>query len=526
MNYYDAKTAKQIYDSMRGKRDAFLRRARRASALTIPSLVPPDGHTAVRDFADPEQSLGARGLNHLSSKLLLTLLPPSAQMFRLVPDSVARELLAGEDPDSIELRADVDRVFAGMEQEVQAEVEHQGLRVSGAEILKHLVCAGNVCMFLPDEGGLEFYPLSMYVCKRDPRGNVLCFVLREELSPHALPDDVRELALQTQEQYGAGAALDTETVEVFTKVVLRDGKYYVHQEINGTLVPGSEGEYLKDETPFHVLRWTKVAGEDYGRGLIEEYFGDLSAIERLSRATVDGALAMARLVGLVSPNGTTDPHDMNEAENGDWVYGDADDISFAQVQKFHDFQVVMQEKSVIAQRLEDAFLLNRSATRQAERVTMGEISFVAQDLEAALGGVYSILAQEFQLPLIKRLLSRLQSEGRLPKFEGKLKDHIHPTIVTGVDALGRFQELERVRSVFRVMQGVIGPDQVAAVTNLGPLVDFLFANAGVRIEGLIKSEEQIAQEQQQAQMMQAAQSLVQQGTAPVINNAAAQGDQQ
>ena len=58
-------------------------------------------------------------------------------------------------------------------------------------------------------------------------------------------------------------------------------------------------------------------------------------------------------------------------------------------------------------RLGAAFLLNTAVTRDAERVTAQEIRMQAQELESSLGGVYSRLANELQLPLAKRLLQEI-----------------------------------------------------------------------------------------------------------------------
>lgn len=528
---YEKLTAKAIYERLKTKRESFLRRARMASAVTIPALVPPDGWTGTNDFNDPEQSLGARGINHLSSKLLLTLLPPSAPFFRLVPDAIAREQMGGEDEESRALRAEVEKKLAEMEQEVQREVEVQSLRVGGSEILKHLPVAGNVCMHLPEEGGLDMFPIDSYVVKRDPSGNLLCLVIREVIDKEVLEEEakaIRDAYLGSDVSSETDYTSDENNCELYTKVI-RDGKKFkVHQELMGMVVPGTEGDYIEDDLPYHPLRWTKVAGEDYGRGLVEDYYSDLLALEKLSRAMVNGSLAMARLVFLVNPNGTTDPHDLAEAENGDFAYGSSEEVTTLQANKFGDFRVAMEQAGVITKRLEDAFLLNRSATRQAERVTAEEIRLVAADLQSALSGVYSVLAQEFQLPLVRRLMSRLQKKGAIPKFSKQLKDHIRPAIVTGVEALGRGQELERVRAIFGVMQQIIGPEQVAQVTNMGQLVDFLFSSGGVRIEGLIKSEEQLAQEQQQAQQMQMMQEALSKGVGPAVNavSAATQQDGQ
>jgi hypothetical protein len=55
-------------------------------------------------------------------------------------------------------------------------------------------------------------------------------------------------------------------------------KWLVHQEIEGAIVPNSEGSYPLDKNAFIPLRYTSIDNSDYGRGFIEEYIGDLSIL--------------------------------------------------------------------------------------------------------------------------------------------------------------------------------------------------------------------------------------------------------
>ena len=90
---------------------------------------------------------------------------------------------------------------------------------------------------------------------------------------------------------------------------------------------------------------------------------------------------------------------LGESPNGAIIEGSANDVSVLQVNKFADFRIAYDTMNRIETRLQLAFLLNSSIQRNAERVTASEIRFMAEDLEQALGGIYSILSQEFQLPL-------------------------------------------------------------------------------------------------------------------------------
>ena len=169
-----------------------------------------------------------------------------------------------------------------------------------------------------------------------------------------------------------------------------------------------------------------------------------------------------------------------------------------QVQKAMDFRVSMETMRIISDRLSFAFLLNSSVQRNAESVTAEEVRYMAQELETALGGVYSILSQEFQMPLVKLILNNLQSQGKMPKMP---KDTVKPTIVTGMEALGRGQDLNKLAQFLQYLQP-LGIEVLQSEMNISDYIDRLGASLGIDTNGLIKSDEQKQAEAEQAQMMQ------------------------
>jgi len=176
--------------------------------------------------------------------------------------------------------------------------------------------------------------------------------------------------------------------------------------------------------------------------------------------------------------------------------------------------------------LSAAFLLNSSVQRSAERVTAEEVRFMAQELETALGGVYSILSQEFQLPLINILLESLVKQGKMPRLP---KESIRPTVVTGIEALGRGQDLNKLATFLQYLQP-LGQEVIASELNISDYIDRLAASLGIDTSGLIKSIEQKQQEQMQAQQMQQQQMLEQtaagmaQGAAPQLAKGAVESE--
>jgi len=129
------------------------------------------------------------------------------------------------------------------------------------------------------------------------------------------------------------------------------------------------------------------------------------------------------------------------------------------------------------------------------------VRFMAQELESALGGVYSVLSQEFQLPLINLILQKLIKEGKMPDFpKGKVK----PQVVTGLEALGRGQDLTKLAQFLEYL-APLGPEVISQKLNVDDYMDRLGASLGIDTGGLIKSEEQLQQEQAQAQEAEQAQ---------------------
>lgn len=528
MKYNPESSAKEVYESLSTVRDNFLSRAERCSALTIPMLIPRNSASRrvgdIAEFPTPRQGVGARGVNHLSSRILLTLLPPQAPFFKYSIGPNELDQLSELAP---EIQVEIKASLSQREQSVQQAVETENMRVPASEICKHLIVSGNALMRTPKSGGIQFFPLSQYVVMRDAEGDQITdLVVRECLDEAALP-------MKVLAQYQAAVKKDKDAEDcdtdicIYTRMrLMKKNRYEIWQEFeDGTKIEKTSGSYNSDNVEFHALRWTKVPGESYGRGLVEEYLGDLVALEGLSQALIEGALAAARLVGLVRPNGNTRPKDLNDAANGSFVPGVEGDVKFLQIEKSQDFSTAAEISSRIEKRLEGAFLLNSSVIRDAERVTAEEVRFAAQELETTLGGVYSVLASEFQLPLVRSITARLESSGSIRRFPPQLKKVIKPVIVTGVDALGRNAELERFRAGFKILAETVGPELAASVMKAGPLATFIFSQVGSTIKGIIKTPEELAQEQQQAQIAQMTQEAVSKGIGPGINALAQQQQQ-
>ena len=271
--------------------------------------------------------------------------------------------------------------------------------------------------------------------------------------------------------------------------------------------------------PFLPLRFSRIDGEDYGRGFVEELLGDLRSLEGLSQAIVEGAAAAAKVLFMVNPNGTTRMRTIADAENTAIIEGNRADVSVLQMEKFSDFRVAYQAMQGIEERLSQQFMLQSSVQRNAERVTAEEIRYLAGELEDTLSGIYSILSQEFQLPYVNRKIDVLTKAKKLPKLPDNI---VKPTIVTGMEALGRGHDLRKLDMFIQGMAQALGPEVLQQYVNLQDYIKRRATALGIETEGLIKTQEQIAQEMQQAQLqqmtMQAGPNAIQEGVKALGNS--------
>ena len=480
-------TAEARYHQLEQARQSYLDRARDCSELTIPSLIPPDRHNETSDLYQPFQGIGARGVNNLASKLSLALMPPNSPFFRFLVEPYT---LKQNFPDET-ARTEIEKQLGEYERAVMSEIETSGDRVAVHEALKHLIVGGNVLLHIGADKTRVIH-LDSYVVSRAPNGDVLEIVIVEHVSPNVLDKT-------TASKIEGKLEGDEKTVEVYTHIERKNDIFTVYQETKGVVLAGSRGKYKVNAVPFLPLRFSRIDGEDYGRGFVEELFGDLRSLEGLSQAIVEGAAAAAKVLFMVNPNGTTRMRSIAQAENTAIIEGNRSDVSVLQMEKFNDFRVAYQAMGGIEERLSQQFMLQSSVQRNGERVTAEEIRYLAGELEDTLSGIYSILSQEFQLPYINRKIDVLTKAKKLPKLPESI---VKPTIVTGMEALGRGHDLRKLDLFVQGMAQALGPEVLQQYVNLQDYIKRRATALGIETEGLIKTQEQIAQEMQQAQMMQ------------------------
>ncbi len=503
-------TAQACYTRLSADRADFLDMGQRAAALTLPYLLTEEGHTNGGPLHSPWQSVGAKGVNVLASKMMLSLFPINTTFFKL---QINDEELQGLPDVNAEVRSEIDLSLAKMERIIMQQVSESNDRVMLHSAMKHLVVSGNALVYMAKKN-LKVFPLDRYVVSRDGNGNVQEIVTKEIVDRELLPAKFQSVTPERDAnspgedgpKEGVASAMNkgqSDNAVVYTIVKNVDGQHKWHQECDGMEIPGSRSSSPLKTSPWLPLRFNVVDGESYGRGRVEEFIGDMTSLELLMKSLVEGSAAAAKVIFLVSPSATTKPQSLSRASNGAIIQGRPDDVGVVQVGKTADFKTVQEMINSLTQRLSDAFLV--LSVRQSERTTASEVQATQQELNEQLGGIYGNLTAELLNPYLHRKLSILTRSKNIPSLP---KGLVLPTVVAGLNGIGRGQDRQSLIEFMATLAQSMGPEAALQYINPEEYIKRLAAASGIQILGLVKGQEQMKQESDEAKQQQMQQQLM------------------
>jgi hypothetical protein len=506
-------SVKDAWEAGRAKRQPLVTRCEKYAAFTIPIICPPDGYDEqATELQTDYQSVGALAVNSLSNKLILALFAPSRPFMRY------------------DIPADVKAKLEGQVGDLQAKLsvaEHNSIKLLDQlstrprlyEAVRNLIVTGNALLVLGKDKStpIRVLGLKKYSVKRSMSGKVVEIIVKQGLQFDELDRNVQRHLQAASDKYKKMDETDPRTCEAvdwYTWVQLQDdGRYMVTSYVDDYPLPKEYGGvYTEEELPYRPLTWELPDGQNYGIGLVEQCAGDFAAMSAMSEAEVKAAILASEFRWLCNPGGLTQPEDMVESENGAVLPGVVNDIvplSAAGAGVAQGLQIVDSVLSKYVNRIGHTFLLGSSVVRDAERVTAEEIRMQAQELETSLGGVYSRLAIDFQLPLAYWLAKML---GVSLSQSG-----IRPTIITGLDALSRNADLDNlklcIQDLTQLQAAIQGP--LAVVINVTAVAAAIFAGRGVDSTEYVNPPEVQARLNEQLQQQQ----LEQQAAGPVARAA-------
>lgn len=483
-------SAQTIYKSLETKRGPYMDRAREASEITIPQLYPPEGSDENTAYPTPYQSLGAKGVNNLANKIVLSLFPPTTAFFKLglsPADLAATGKAQGE----------VQQAMYILETSIVNEMEVSSLRPKLVHLIKQLIVGGSSVIYVPELGSPEIFKLDEFVVKRDKKGNVLRLVIKQSVAFTSLSASIAKQLPRNEitDEIRDGKKM----LDLYTAIVKSDDDTYtVWQEILGKRIDGSEGTYKTEDLPYRFIPFVD-SGEDFGRSYIEDFIGDIQSYEGLRQAILEGAAESARILYVLRPNSTLSAKRVQAAKSGDVLVGNPEDISTIQSDKRMDMSVTQKEAENLKQDIALLFLLDSAVRRDAERVTAAEIRQVSQELEVALGGIYSTLSNALQGPLVKLYMNRLVKQK---KINPVLKDSLKLEITTGSAALGRGTDFNVLNTFVNTLGMILQNPAAGNYVNVSELIKRMAYSLDINTASLIVSEEERQAMQQQAQQQQ------------------------
>jgi hypothetical protein len=323
-------------------------------------------------------------------------------------------------------------MLAAGEKAAVAELDSMALRPKLYEAVKQLIVLGNTLLCM-EEKSARIIGIKKYCVRRSMSGQLLELLIADKVM-------FDELEPEVQATVFAYAKYRPDREVVLYKWIRRNsqGDYELTQWVDQYQLPREfGGKWPLERLPYRVLTWDLSDEAHYGTGLVEDYKGDFAGLSALSQAQIKGAILASEFRWLVNPAGMTKPEDFMATENGGAMPGQEGDVTIVQSGKSGDLQITLNMGAEYVQRIGRGFLLGSQQIRDAERVTQEEIRLIANELETSLGGAYSRLAVDFQIPLAYWLLDIVGMS-----IQGK---GIKPRIVTGLEALSRTGDLEELK---------------------------------------------------------------------------------
>lgn len=493
-----AKEAKPLYQKLRAEADKFRDRARTFSKITIPALLPDDSSDTSSDSMSwGYSSEGAIGVNHLSNVYISRMFPPNRSFFKLDPTPQGKEELGKARDEGTLVRG-----LAMIERNAMKHISDIKARPVLLETLQHLIVSGNILLHKIKQGPLMLYTIDNFVVRRDQTGEIMTMITKDTTYLMALEESVRNqiiLEMQIKED-----EITAKTVDIYNYIERIAQDQYIHVVVAETIFTGETGTYKKDNLRWEPLVWKRYRKENYGRSLVEEVYNALYTHDVCTEVYLKAAAISADIKFFVDRTAGIDIEKVNKSESGSYHYKNSSQgnaIEAAQVNKVTDLQLSFNMIEKLERTLGQVFLRMASVIRDAERVTADENRMLAQELDQAHGGVFSMLGSTLQRRLAEWTLEDIGASIA----DGQTVDMI---ITTGIDALGRNAEAEQL-VLFMNDTAILNnvPEDVRARLKMSNFLTRLGVGRDIPIDEVILTEEEYQQQlqMQQQQQMQAAQ---------------------
>lgn len=516
------KGLKTRWEELHSRKTTMLTHCEQYAEWTLPYIFPRTTTTQNDELPVTKDSLGARGVNHLSNKVVSTLFPAKQLFFRLVIDQGMQDLmeaaLVGGVPDD-EAKAQLEQaklqanaLLIKAEKRAEEYLDMVQYRPQAILAVKHLIITGNAMIYHPEPNrdtgrasSTVVYGLRDFHVVRDCAGEPVEMMTRETKAfstfNAAVQSQLREDAAWHARAKAEKAKDYNEHTEVtiYTHILLEDDGLWTVRQYADDVRLDTNVRYTTQRLRWIPLVWNLVQGEDYGRGLVQDYAGSFHNINVMTDSLMNITAIMGDIKFFVDPQSMIDIANLNNSPPGSYHAGNPEHIGTAKMQLVDRGQFLEALIERFEKQISQAFMLGSAGQRNAERVTAVEIQRDAEELETSNSGVYSRLSASWQT---REAYIALEDTGF---FE--LGDGIEPRIITGMDSLSRQGEAQNMRlfladlaglnTVPELFQMAIKPEKFLEQLGQFHSVDY---QAWVKTPAEMAAEQQARMQAEQQQM--------------------------
>lgn len=513
------RTAAACYEDWAVNREQVIQKARDLAKISIPSEFPPEGYRPGDNLPPPNQSINARGLVNLSSRIMLTAMPPGLPMlkYNIIEHKLRKDFEADPKLYAMTLLA-----LARREVAIRQRMEDTTTRTAYGELDMQLLLAGNALWRHISINSPSVHKMTDYVVKRNSVGEQLKVILKLWVNLSDMDSETRGFIENVRQLL---AKKDTSSDEVVIqccqklhRVSKTERVWLYWEEYEGELIPGTDVQTEYTAPPLYAAWMKPNYGFDWGTSYCQLYEGDMYIVENDNGSLNDASEAAALTWIFVKPGGVTSKRVLEKAENLKVMHGDAADITTFRLEKGSDFNFVVTKTERAERRLGQAFLMVSSIQRAGERVTKEEWVQMVGELNQAMGGLYSTFAQGPGKNIVTRFIALAEEEDEdlVPLPKGVIR--ISP--ITGLDAMAMDEEAQSLEAALMTAREVLG-DLVAEKIDMDEALLRILAGRRVRPDGLVLSMETQQANTQQAEQKQAQAVMLDKATGPIAKEGAA-----
>lgn len=443
-----------------------------------------------RVFDSTAMSSTKRFANRLQSGLF----PPNRHWCRLEPGSGIPKEQQGQAQEILDAYTDI----------MFDQLRQTSFDLAMGEFLLDLCVGTAVMMIMPGDEvtPLRFIAIPQYlVAVEEGAYGIVDNVYRKlRIKAEAITREFPDVNITTELQ----DAIDqrgNEELDLFDAIIFdqETGRYHYH-----VIWPYKSQELVYREmksNPFIVARFSKTAGEIYGRGPLVDAIADIKTLNKTVELVLKNASLSISGVFLAADDGVLNPQNV-KIQPGAIIpvarNGGPQGASLAPLPRGGDFntsQIVMNDlrmnikKVLMDDTLPPDTMSARSATEIAQRQA---------ELATNLGSAFGRLMTEIMNPLIARILTVLDRQGliNMPlKVDGvQIK-------ITPISPLAEAPKMEEVNKVLNFMQiaNAMGPAGQMAI-NVQEAVSFIAEKMGVD-QSILNDPQEVEMMMMQQQMM-------------------------